>query len=163
MVEKRPGIHRNLRPAGSGIRHVRSFVRHANNGPAGSLQLLNFPISYLLLGKGYAPETTMYVAICLSLGCLFARLWFLHRQVEISIKSYFTQVLLNVCVVAVLAAIYPIIVSHLMNAGILRLFVVSGVCAIATLIVIYYVGLSVQERIFVQKKIVARIKQKCSA
>ena len=51
----------------------------------------------------------------------------------------------------------------LMNAGILRLFVVSGVCAIATLIVIYYVGLSVQERIFVQKKIVARIKQKCSA
>lgn len=129
----------------------------------GSLQLLNFPISYLLLGKGYAPETTMYVAICLSLGCLFARLWFLHRQVEISIKSYFTQVLLNVCVVAVLAAIYPIIVSHLMNAGILRLFVVSGVCAIATLIVIYYVGLSVQERIFVQKKIVARIKQKCSA
>lgn len=50
-----------------------------------------------------------------------------------------------------------------MNAGILRLFVVSGVCAIATLIVIYYVGLSVQERIFVQKKIVARIKQKCSA
>lgn len=33
----------------------------------GSLQLLNFPISYLLLGKGYAPETTMYVAICLSL------------------------------------------------------------------------------------------------
>ena len=129
----------------------------------GSLQLLNFPISYLLLGKGYAPETTMYVAICLSLGCLFARLWFLHRQVEISIKSYFTQVLLNVCVVAVLAAICPIIVSHLMNAGILRLFVVSGVCAIATLIVIYYVGLSVQERIFVQKKIVARIKQKCSA
>ena len=85
----------------------------------GSLQLLNFPISYLLLGKGYAPETTMYVAICLSLGCLFARLWFLHRQVEISIKSYFTQVLLNVCVV--------------------------------------------EERIFVQKKIVARIKQKCSA
>ena len=54
------------------------------------------------------------------------------------------------------------IVTRLMNAGILRLFVVSGVCAVTTLIVIYYVGLSFQERIFVQKKIIARIKQKCS-
>lgn len=128
----------------------------------GTIQILNFPISYLLLDRGHAPETTMYVAICLSVGCLFARLWFLHRQVEISMKSFFTQVLLNVCSVAVLAAICPMIVTRLMNAGILRLFVVSGVCAVTTLIVIYYVGLSFQERIFVQKKIIARIKQKCS-
>lgn len=128
----------------------------------GTIQILNFPISYLLLDRGHAPETTIYVAICLSLGCLFARLWFLHRQVEISMKSFFTQVLLNVCSVAVLAAICPMIVTRLMNAGILRLFVVSGVCAVTTLIVIYYVGLSFQERIFVQKKIIARIKQKCS-
>ena len=42
------------------------------------------------------------------MGCLFARLWFLHRQVEISIKSSFTHVLLNVCVVAV-----PVSYTHL--------------------------------------------------
>lgn len=128
----------------------------------GGIQLLNFPISYLLLEKGYAPETTMYIAICLSLVCLYARLWFLKQQVDISMKSFFSQVLFNVCIVAVLAAICPIIVNYLMVTGFLRLFVVSSVCAVTTSVVIYYVGLSTQERIFVQKKIVVKIKQKLS-
>lgn len=36
----------------------------------GGMQMMNFPISYILLERGYAPEITLYVAIGISLCCL---------------------------------------------------------------------------------------------
>ena len=62
----------------------------------GGLQMLNFPISYLLLKYGFSPEITMVVAVCISQCCLLARLFFLRRALNLSVSYYLCHVVRNV-------------------------------------------------------------------
>ena len=66
----------------------------------GGFQLLNLPIAYILLKKGYFPEITLVVAIILSAMSLLARLWVLRGLVGLSLRSFNQKVLwviLKVC------------------------------------------------------------------
>lgn len=119
----------------------------------GGLQVLNFPISYILLKEGFLPEATMIVAIVISQLCLVARLWMLRNMVELSVKYYLYHVYSNVVIVAVLSVMLPYLVYLNMTCGMLRFFIVSTLCLISTIVVIYYVGCSSKERLFLQNKL----------
>lgn len=45
----------------------------------GGLQMLNLPISYILLSLGAIPETVLIVAVLISQCCLMARLYMLKK------------------------------------------------------------------------------------
>ena len=47
----------------------------------GGLQILNLPISYIILKLGGVPETILFVAIFISVCCLFARLYMLRTMI----------------------------------------------------------------------------------
>lgn len=119
----------------------------------GGMLLMNFPLSYLALRVGLAPESTLVVALGVSVCCLLLRLRFLRAMAGLSIRRYLRRVCLNVLLVTAAAAVLPAVVHARMAEGWVR-FVATGVLtATCTLVSIYWVGCTSAERLFVRQKI----------
>lgn len=113
--------------------------------------LMNFPVSYMLLRAGYAPETTLIVAIVISQICMAERLMFLKRMVCLPVALYMKKVYANVVAVTALAAIAPTICHCYMSDGWARFFVVCSVAVMSGATAIYFVGCDKEERAMVIK------------
>lgn len=106
----------------------------------GGIQLLNFPVSYVLLRLGVFPEVTLIVAIVISQFCLVARLWFLRGMVKLPIRFFFKNVYFNVLLVTFLAAMLPALCYFLISQPVIRFFSVCIVSVLMSLLAIYCVG-----------------------
>lgn len=121
----------------------------------GGLQMMNLPISYVLLRLGCIPETVLIVAICISQCCLAARLYMLRGMIGLSIIQYLSNVYFNVLSVSVLSAIVPCVVFYCLNETFINFMLVCVISVICTCIVIYYIGCNNQERQFILSKVKA--------
>lgn len=119
----------------------------------GGVLMLNFPLSYICLKMGLAPESVYVVALSISVACLLLRLVFLKRMVQLSIRHYLGKVCFNVCIVSLSAAILPCIIHMHMGYGWLRFLSVTAVCLLCCTISIYVIGCSTSERSFIMDKI----------
>ena len=124
----------------------------------GGFQLLNFPISFILLKLGYAPEATIVTSIVIAFICLFLRIYMLHKMVAFPIKPFLQNVLLNIIVVGIVAAIIPLMVVQFMESGLVRLFVNCLLTLISTSIIMYFIGCNHQERTFINEKIFSKLR-----
>ena len=101
----------------------------------GGLQMMNLPVSYVLLRMGAVPETVLIVAIA------------------ISVRLYLKKVYTNVLMVSFISMAVPILfVSH-MDETFLDFVVSCAVTVVCTGFTIYYVGCNRTERTFVVEKI----------
>lgn len=124
----------------------------------GGFQLLNFPISFILLKLGYDPEATIVTSIVIAFLCLFLRIYMLHKMVAFPIKPFLQNVLLNIIIVGMIAAVIPLMVVQLMESGLVRLFVNSLLTLISTSIITYFIGCNHQERAFINEKIFSKLR-----
>lgn len=125
----------------------------------GGLQMMNLPVSYLLLRMGMFPEVVIVVAIAISQCCLAARLVMLRGMIGLSVRKYMKKVYINVFVVTVIAAILPFLLSMKLEESFLNFVLLCFVALICTGVTIYYVGCDKTERQFVLSKLHA-IKNK---
>lgn len=125
----------------------------------GGLQMMNLPISYILLRYGCIPETVLIVAICISQCCLATRLYMLRGMIGLSIREYMGKVYVNVLGVTILSAVIPGILSHYLNETFISFLVVCVISVLCTFTVIYFVGCNQKERQLISSKITA-IKNK---
>lgn len=125
----------------------------------GGLQMMNLPISYVLLRYGCIPETVLIVAICISQCCLATRLYMLRGMIGLSIREYMGKVYVNVLGVTILSAVIPGISSHYLNETFINFLVVCMISVLCTFTVIYFVGCNQKERQLISSKITA-IKNK---
>ena len=119
----------------------------------GGLQMLNLPISYVLLRIGCIPETVMMVAIGLSQCCLAARLVMLRTMIGLSSKKYLCEVYLNVILVTMAAAVLPILASVVMEESFLSFVIIVLISLITAAISIFYIGFNKNEREFAVSKV----------
>ena len=119
----------------------------------GGCQMLNFPVSYLLLKTGCPPESTMAAAIGISFGCLFLRLYMLRNMTGLPVGRFLHRVLANILAVGLLSTIAPYCIMAVMPAGTMRLLLSCAACLFSTSAMILYVGCSRKERAFVFNKI----------
>ncbi len=118
----------------------------------GGLQLLNLPISYVFLMCGYMPEIVLIVALFISGVTLSARLIMLRGMINLSVREYIRRVILNISMVSIIATPLPLL-FHLHNPENFTTFVVSGIiCVISSIVAIYFIGCTRQERLFVRDK-----------
>ena len=136
--------------AGGKIRNYQLIV--------GGLQLLNLPVSWLLLARGWAPETVTAVAIVLSQVCLFARLALLRGMVGLDAREYLVQVYLRVLAVSALSAAPMIFVQKAMPGGWGGLLLSCCVTVAWTGICILVIGLQKDEREFLKKRMARRVR-----
>ena len=112
----------------------------------GGLQLVNLPVSYLLLRLGYPAEVTVAVSIVISQICISVRLFIMKRQMDFPMTDFIMRVYLNVIAVTASAVILPFVCSRFIPDTALgsvgNIFLVF-VCAVGS---IYLVGCSSKER-----------------
>ena len=118
----------------------------------GGLQMLNLPISYVLLRIGCIPETVMMVAIGLSQCCLAARLVMLRTMIGLSARKYLREVYLNVILVTTVAAVLPILTSVILEESFLNFVIIALISLITAAISIFYIGFNKNERDFAVTK-----------
>ncbi len=119
----------------------------------GGLQMMNLPLSYIMLKLGFFPPIVMIVAIFISMCCLAARLYMLRGMIGLSIREYLSKVYFNVLFVSMVAAVIPYFARVHITGNFIGFIVVSLICVTSTLITIYFVGCKKDERTFVNQKI----------
>ena len=119
----------------------------------GGLQLLNFPLSYVLLYWGFFPEVTVVVSIVCSVFSFLARLFMLRGMIGLQSGAFFTKVFLRVWKVALLSAVLPYLLYVWMDGGIGRLLLVCLASVFSTVGMIYYVGCDLSDRMYLKDKL----------
>ncbi len=112
----------------------------------GGIQALNLPISYLLLRGGCVLESVSLVMIGIESCALVARLCMLRGMIGLDVVGFLRRVLLNVVVVSMVAIPLPYYLSTRMGESIVELVIVSAVAVVSSLLSIYFVGCSREER-----------------
>lgn len=125
----------------------------------GSILLLNFPLSYVCLKVGLAPESTYIVAISVAICCMMARLTFVRKSAMLPMGGFLKNVVLNVIAVTICAIILPFVVHIVMPYGWERFLVVGFTSVTATTTAILLVGCNKNERSFIFEKALS-IKEK---
>jgi O-antigen/teichoic acid export membrane protein len=128
-------------------------------GVVGGLLLLNLPVSYLFLKRGFTPEVTLYVSITISMVALYARLKILRPLVNLSISEYLNAVVLRIIPVVVVACIPPAFVYLSLEENFIRLLLTGITSIVSVLITIYYIGLGKTEQQFMNSKIKQLLKK----
>lgn len=118
----------------------------------GGMLMMNFPLSYLFLWLGFAPECTLLVAIAVSVACMVLRLLFLRKMAGLSMRRFLKNVYFNVISVTALSAIVPAIAYKTIPEGLPRFFSVVAISIVSSCAVIYFVGCNSTERQFIKEK-----------
>jgi O-antigen/teichoic acid export membrane protein len=108
--------------------------------------LLNIPVSFIIFKMGFPPYTAMIIAIFLTITAFFLRLVMIKRLVSFSIIQFSKLVIIPAFIVFILSGIVPLIITNMFNESFLRLCasVILGVSI--TVVFIYAIGLTKQER-----------------
>ena len=118
----------------------------------GGLQMINLPVSYILLRMEMFPEVVIVVAIIISQCCLAARLLILRGMIGLPVRVYLKKVYMNILSVTVITSIFPFLLASKMEESFFNFIVLSLIAIICTGITIYYIGCNKAERQFVWNK-----------
>jgi len=128
----------------------------------GIIELLNIPISYIVLSFGASPEYVLVIAVALELLSVLLRIALLPKTIpSFSPKMFLRDVLLNCSCVTLMAIIAPLLLLYLAENSFFSFLINLLVCLISTFIAIYALGLKPSERIWFKKRI-AKVRQKIS-
>ena len=120
----------------------------------GLLLILNLPVSYAVLKLGGSPESTMVVAVVISLIALFVRLWIISPLVQLSVSTYCRETLVPVILTSIPSIAMGYGVRRLVGADdLLRGLLVMLLSFIISATFVYLVGLSQHERQIVRSRI----------
>ena len=119
----------------------------------GGLQMMNLPISYLVLKLGAIPESVMMVAIGISISCLIARLFMLRGLIKLSAFDFVKKVIVNVSLVAVVGMLSPLLLSAYNSPTFFDFCVGTIVCLMSVSLSVYFIGCTMEERLFILQKV----------
>ncbi len=125
----------------------------------GGLQILNIPISYILLRMGYGPQIVFIVAIIISVCCEMSRLYMLRGMINLPVRSFLKKVYFNVIIVTIVAVTPAYWVVRSIEINFIGFVLTTLLCIFFTIISILYVGCNKTERLLVLNKL-QQIKNK---
>lgn len=113
--------------------------------------LLTFPIAWILLKLGFSPNSVIIETIILTIIGEVIAIRILRRYISFSIKRYFTTVYGRCLLVGIVSSILPTIIHHNMPPGIIRFITVTLVSISCSIMTIYFIGLSNENRILLKR------------
>ncbi|MBO7134712.1 MAG: oligosaccharide flippase family protein [Bacteroidales bacterium] len=124
----------------------------------GCIIITNLPVSYIFLSLGYNPESTMVIAIVISVIAHIARITILHKMPNVNIKAkeYIKKVILTCLGISILATVVPLITVYFMEPRIIRMIVTAMVSVVWTALLAITIGMNKNER----KNLVNIVKRK---
>ncbi|MGV8093752.1 MAG: lipopolysaccharide biosynthesis protein [Mangrovibacterium sp.] len=120
----------------------------------GILLILILPVSYVFFRLGFPPYFTFIVSIAVSVLALAFRLLLTKRQIpEFSARSFLKKIVIKNFLTALLSVIFPMFIFINMQAGFQRLIIVTSASLLSSILVVYFIGLKNNERMFVKNAI----------
>lgn len=115
--------------------------------------VLVFPLSWLSFYLGYEAQTCYMIYAFIYTVLLFVKLWLLQGMIGLSLVRYVKSVIIRVVPIIGFTYILTYCLTLLMQTGLLRVIITSTFSTLCTTALIYSIGLSKTERIFVTNKI----------
>lgn len=122
-----------------------------------SVLLLIIPVSYMLLRQWEIPILVFYVHLAIELIAQFIRLAIVLPKINLSLNLYFKLVYVRILPVFILPMIPVLLINNTMNEGIYRLVINIFCIEISLGVLIYFIGLSGNERKYIKSMIKKKI------
>ena len=120
----------------------------------GTMLLMIVPIAYVCLKfLKIRPEYVFVVHILVEICTQYARLRIVLPMINMNLVDYFRQVVKPILFVVVLSPILPYVIYNNLNEGYASFFIECSICVLCSSMVIYSVGCTCSERIFIKGKI----------
>lgn len=123
----------------------------------GGFYILALPVIYLFLKLGYSPTSSLYVLLAFTIVGTFLRLFLLHTVVDnFSVKEYLSSVLTPSTLVGGVAFVCCAFVSRVHPTDSIIWLVINSVVMIGlSAIIIWSLGMSVGERIYIKSMLIS--------
>ena len=148
------GVFRRPQNATSNIRNYKIAIS--------IVAFLNFPLAYLVLKLGWAPEWIYIIALVLS----FPRIYIIQRTVSktfhYSLREVVDGLYLKMFLVVLCSAIIPVLIHQSIDLGWWRFLAVGSSCVICVTASVMAIGCNQSERIYIlenAKKFIERFRR----
>ena len=118
----------------------------------GSILLMILPVSYVCLKLGYPAYSVFIVHFIIESITQIVRMIILRPLIGIRIVDYIKNIYMRVVAVITLSIVIPFIVYESMNDTVMRFFMICIACVSSVGVMVYYVGLTSRERVFVKSR-----------
>ncbi len=125
----------------------------AYQGIVGGLLLGVLPVTYIFFSLGYPPETSFYVSLVFSLIAMLLRLKIVSSLINLSISGFVKNVIFRILVVIMFSLLIIQIFDVLFNAVISQTLIKILFYLFVSVISIYFIGFTKDEKQFVSKKL----------
>jgi O-antigen/teichoic acid export membrane protein len=115
---------------------------------------LNFPFAYVCLSLGYPPFYVWWIRIFIDVITIMVRCIYMNRFMNFPIFDYVKDVIAPIGVVTLLSVPLPLLINNFVHPLWLNLISVGGTSILISVIFIYFVGLTVNERAIVSKHLI---------
>lgn len=119
---------------------------------------LPFPLTWIAFQLGAPSIFAYYLFALVYWALIFVRYQLVHDMTGIPARMYLGGVVARTHFVGILSAIAPLALHFSMEESFVRLVLVGGISVLSTLTVIYVLGITPQERLFLHNQIISRIK-----
>lgn len=120
----------------------------------GGILLSIVPIAYVVLKLGGSPASVYVVHLVICIIAFLTRLWVIKPMIKLSIRQYFSSVILRCTLVLAVSLPLCLLVKHLLPEGFLFTLIVCALCVLVASATSYMLGLDQGERQFINKKVV---------
>lgn len=112
----------------------------------GGVLLLNLPISYYFLLKGYEPYSVVVVSIALTITALIFRLFLVHGLISLKATLFAKNVLLRIFYILICITPISLAAQYIAEDGFYKIIFKLAILVFLTIIIIWLVGVTSQEK-----------------
>jgi len=123
----------------------------------GSIQILIFIFSWILLKLGYSAASVFVVAIVANIIMFQVRLVIVNKLIELPLAPYYKIVLIPVILVILLSALPSMATHYLLPDGLFSTAIVIVVSMVSATTSMYFIGLDKNWRIKVKQVFISRL------
>ena len=119
---------------------------------------LNLPLSLIFLWLGFSPIWVLIIRIILA---FFSLIWFLSytsKMINLSIKKYFSKVIIPIISISAISSILTLYLS-IFFVDFTRLLFSCIISIISNIFLIYFIGLTNQEKLFIKNWFAKRLNR----
>lgn len=120
----------------------------------GGMGMCVFPLSYIAYKLSFPAESAYIIQFIIFVMQLICRLYLLRDMIKLNIKYFFKNVLIKDINVILLSSIIPLLIYILMQDTIYRLVLIIVSSIISNVIVIYFCGMTLNEREMINKYVI---------
>lgn len=113
------------------------------------IMLASIPLSIMAICLGANQVSILYISLAVTIISQIVRLYYVIKQTGMSFKQYNKEVLAKIIIVTIAASIVPGCISLFMADSLLRLILITAISLLISCIVIFKLGMSRHERLYI--------------